>query len=101
MNILPTSQSNQEIRDLLKEITKLLKKYIFEGFSLDLRQIIIIYLIVGIHVSYIRFCRGSQHFYHLKNMIETGVSNKERSSIEDLEKNAAQRPHIYFTRIVR
>ena len=87
-NILLSSQSNREIKDLRKEITKLIEKYIFESFSLDLRQIIIIYLVIRIHVSYIRFCWSSQYFYNLKNVIETRVSDKERSSIKDLQKYA-------------
>ena len=70
--------------DLHSGKAKLENFYMFQRFSFDMRQIVLIDLVIWIHRPYILSCGSAKNFDDLKDMVQTRICDKKRSSVEYL-----------------
>lgn len=63
--------------------------YLVPFSLLDLREFVVIEVIIRIHVDYLSLCRSSQHFDDLNQMVDAAFSDKKRRSLDHFQQDAS------------
>jgi hypothetical protein len=58
-------------------------------FGLDLWQLVLAEIIVGVHLTHIVFAGCPENFDHFEDVVETRVCDEEGAVVENLEEDAA------------
>lgn len=60
----------------------------------DLRELVIIQIVIRIHVDYLGLCGSAQHLNDLNQVVDAALADEEGRAVDHLQDDAADRPDI-------